>query len=247
MKNMILADVERILKKKSFWIVFIIPCILAVLYALATLGDHAGGFYFATLEVNRFVMLPNLLFGISIFLGVYGDEFRSKSMQAMIGRGISRTKIVLVKFIDSLLLTAFLYGMFMLLLFALSIVFFGGLGVLEAKAMYLSIAFCGLKMIGISSAATVVIFLTGNVPVSVMTVIVLNISSLILRGIAVFSEPLQKLRPERYFFGGIIDRIYTDLMLDQPVGVIWILTAAAYIAAAVFLSVVIFRGKELEF
>ena len=247
MKNMISADIERILRKKSFWIVFILPCIMALFYALISAGERGGSFYYAVLETDHFSPIGNMMFGLSIFLGVYADEFRSKSMQAMIGRGISRTKIVLVKFIDSVLLTVLIYGIFSLLLFVMALIFHGGIGALEAKAMYLQIALFGVKALGFSTIATVFIFLTGNVPVAMIVNVLLYISGSLLKSIAAFNDELMRVHPERYLFDGIIDRIYGDLILSLSPSPLWLILAAAYICGAICLSVLIFRSKELEF
>ena len=57
------------------------------------------------------------VFSLVVFLGVYADEFKSMTMIGVIGRGFSREKMVIVKFIDSLLLLILQTGGFALVLF----------------------------------------------------------------------------------------------------------------------------------
>src|SRR3712207_8167642 len=47
-----------------------------------------------------------LIVGIAIFLSIYGDDLKAKSMQVAIGRGMSRNGVVITKLIEVILLTA---------------------------------------------------------------------------------------------------------------------------------------------
>ena len=64
--------------------------------------DELTGFRFLTYFGNDSMVL--VLVGSVILLSVYGDELRSMAMTTLIGRGYSRTNIILAKFIDVVLL-----------------------------------------------------------------------------------------------------------------------------------------------
>ncbi|EHI70967.1 hypothetical protein ACVRY7_05020 [Streptococcus ictaluri] len=102
--NYIKADLMRIINKKSF---------------IATIGLYLAAFlalYFILfnphLTSQQFLLKTDIIpsffpvvLGVAIFLAVYHDDFKSKSMQVAIGFGISRQKIILIKFLEQALLT----------------------------------------------------------------------------------------------------------------------------------------------
>lgn len=55
-------------------------------------------------KITNYLSYFPLLIGILIFLSVYADDFKCKSMQVAIGYGFSRTKIIVSKLIECALL-----------------------------------------------------------------------------------------------------------------------------------------------
>ena len=109
MIGLIRADLRRLLGKKSFLLVLLITAVIAVITILVEKKDFYNGLVFAMnrrADVTGFIVL---VVGITSFLGIYADEFSAKSFQAVIGRGIPRNKIVLVKLIDCTVMTGLVF------------------------------------------------------------------------------------------------------------------------------------------
>ena len=102
MRSLIVSDILRILKKKTYWIVM---AIVLALTLFSQLGMIKSGFNGMTSQTTNIRNTGSTILGICIFLSVYADEFSSRSMQCMIGRGISRAKLQTAKFIDCVILT----------------------------------------------------------------------------------------------------------------------------------------------
>ncbi len=64
-----------------------------------------------------------ILVGAVILLSVYGDEVRSMAMTTLIGRGYSRTNIILAKFIDVVLLVIAVNIFYVVIALVLMLVF----------------------------------------------------------------------------------------------------------------------------
>lgn len=99
MINYIKADLLRVLTKKSR-ILFLAACVacgLAILYFSGTRAKDMYGSLFTAIS-----LMP-MLVGIVEIPVLFGDEFKARSMQMAIGRGISRRKIVNAKFVETFL------------------------------------------------------------------------------------------------------------------------------------------------
>ena len=140
MKNLIIGDIRRILCKKSMWLAFVIAIaaiVGIVMYALSFMKDSS--FVFATSVISGIVDLGAIIIGVAVFLAVYGDDFKSMSIISIIGRGNSRRKLIISKFINSVILSALLYLVLSAVVFAFSIFMEMELLPDEALAMYLGV------------------------------------------------------------------------------------------------------------
>ena len=100
MSKLIKADLRRILRKNILYI-------FTVLLAIAAIATKNGKTPGQQIDAMEAMMdgLGIILISIPVLLCVYGDEFRSGSMQIAIGRGVSRTKIIVAKFLDCVILS----------------------------------------------------------------------------------------------------------------------------------------------
>lgn len=87
MKNLISADVIRILRKPSYRILLLMSFILVAYVAIKTRFGVWDGYQYTTKQYTMLGIAGELLLGIMIYLSVYADEFTSNSMQILIGRG----------------------------------------------------------------------------------------------------------------------------------------------------------------
>ena len=99
MIRVIRADIRRILKKVMFYIICLIGYLIMFTIKKAdTAIDHIE------LIKIAMVLIGSALFPIAVFIFVYGDEFKAGVIHSIIGRGMSRAKIVTAKYIDCLIL-----------------------------------------------------------------------------------------------------------------------------------------------
>ncbi len=112
-----------------------------------------------------------LLISIPIFLGVYSDEVSSHSMQCIIGRGLTRKKILWAKLIDCVLITTIVFVIYM----GLQALILPSSGVsFSSKQMHAYIAYgliCILKIVGASTFSMMLLFITNAMPVGIIGVI----------------------------------------------------------------------------
>ena len=103
MRNVIRADIERIIRKPSFLCIIALTLIFLATRKSADVAEEQIEYikeYFNTL----------LLFAVSIpvFLSIYSDDIKSGSVISLIGNGLSRKKVILAKLIDvTAVLTAY--------------------------------------------------------------------------------------------------------------------------------------------
>ena len=84
---------------------YICPLILFALFVYGLFQSPVEyDSYYDSLDMQLDYLYPFLVL-LPIFTCVYGDELKSGTMITAIGRGLSRTKVILAKFIDTLVLS----------------------------------------------------------------------------------------------------------------------------------------------
>lgn len=249
MRNYILADIKRICHKKSF------P---------ATAGAYTGLFlimifiYFNpsfttgayVAKTTAFLSFFPLFVGLIVFLSVYYDDFKSKSMQIAIGYGMPRYKVVLSKVVESfilLLAIIFVVGITILIIPAVSGMTLSGAQVAELIA---SVIVEALRTIGYICISAIPVFYTQNaVNGTILFVLLSSKSVMILLTMMSGQDILVNL------MGDLTQYLYTSMLYSTrnmfvqtgTVNVMLFVSLAFYIVLPVILSVLGFRKKELEF
>ena len=148
MRRIVLTDLRRALKKKSFIIctslvivLMIIITIVAVVKPASLVGsDETSGKALAFLNniSIAFSMIPFLV-GIPVFQTVFSDDFKSRTMQMAIGRGMSRRRLILARFYEVIALLAEVCVILTVITVVTGLVLgatFGGLGVVIGKLWF---------------------------------------------------------------------------------------------------------------
>lgn len=161
MSNYIAADIRRVLHKQSFLgalgaFVALFAGMVFVYFNLAFTAEM----YVA--KTTSFLSFFPLAAGLFVFMAVYADDFKCRSMQVAIGYGISRQRIVLGKLVESMLLllcAAAIMGVFVM-------VTPGVLG-LEPNARNLAVLVFTilaemLRALGYAALASVAVFFSQN-------------------------------------------------------------------------------------
>lgn len=249
MRNYILADIRRICHKKSF---------------LATAGAYIGLFlimifiYFnpsftPAAYVAKTVTFLNffpLFVGLIVFLSVYYDDFKSKSMQIAIGYGMPRYKVVLSKVVESTLLlfvTVFFVGIIILLVPAALGIALSGTQAVELIASIIAEA---LRAIGYICMSAIPVFYTQNsVNGTILFVLFSSKTVMILLTMILGQDILVNLAGDltQYLYTSMLYSTRNMLMQTGTVNIILFAAFALYIVLPVILSVICFRKKELEF
>ena len=110
MRRLVFTDLFRAQKKKSYVIMMglvvaliIIVAIIAFVWPSKAAEESGKAERFQTLNNIVTTFIPFLV-GIPVFQAVFTDDFKSRTMQTAIGRGISRSRLVLSRFLEACML-----------------------------------------------------------------------------------------------------------------------------------------------
>lgn len=249
MKNYILADLQRILKKKSFLLVFLIFIVSFFLLMFVISNSTFTGDQYAN-YTGIFINFFPIFAGIPLFISVYNDDFKSKSMQVAIGYGISRKKVILTKIFDIILLS-FGIGIVFGALFLLNPVLLNvSLTGANISSVIISLFGSILLIIGYTSISSILLYFTENA--------VLGIVAFILLASGTVSMVLGLILGQNFIantFGNIVSYLFTNSISAQMHNVLTlghptfslIPTLIVYIILPVGISMLLFEKKELEF
>ncbi len=249
MRNLVKADLHRIIRKKSFYIslLFIISFV-AIVYLWLT-EHNWNSFHYAVMQGTSTISGCMLIVGFFIYRSVYADEFKVMTIITAIGKGISRVKIVLANFIESIILILFFSCFTLLAVFVVG--WSAGLHftneetfILVINAIYIIhlyigfITFCGL-----------IIYITESIPLGTFGYLFVCI---IIPVIAVLLDQIpaiQKYHIHRYLYSGWSDRFIADMVLGMPEEAIasFLGSFIAFVGLSVFIIIKVFEKKELNF
>ncbi len=154
--RLVFTDLRRAQKKKSFIICMSVVILLMVVVAIVAFvkpvkatdisfmlsGEpNARGYSFLSNITLAFSLIP-FLTGIPVFQTVFSDDFKSRTMQTAIGRGISRRRLILARFYEAIALIIeemvifTILGLIMSMIMGASI---GGIGKMIAELWFDSI------------------------------------------------------------------------------------------------------------
>lgn len=249
MRNYILADIKRICHKKTF---------------LATAGTYIGLFFIMIFiyfnpsftassyaaKTAAFLSFFPLFVGLPVFLSVYYDDFKSRSMQIAIGYGMPRYKVILSKVTESILLlfaTVFCIGIIILIFPSILEI---ALGQSEVAELIVTVIVEALRAIGYICISAIPVFYTQNaVNGTVIFVLFSSKTVMILLTMILGQDFLVNT------VGDLTQYLYTSLLYSTcsmlvQTGTVRITLFGAlilYIVFPIMLSVIGFRKKELEF
>ena len=249
MRRLIRADIRRILKKRSVIVLFL----LALFYLCSTVvGSYVAyeqGSIVAVKSLMRRMTIPELMLGLVILFGVYADDFRSMSYSCVIGRGLTRSKLVLAKLLDTVILTVIMYGIITLVLMA-------GLRAVDcsftprlSRAFYLTILITIYKAVGYIALSSVILYVTDNIPLRTISLLLLYIVVPFSTLLFSLNAQVKALHIERLHYAGLADNAFSDFLFGSAgmgIGKL-LLGLLVYLGLVLFVTVKIFDKKELEF
>lgn len=246
MISLMRADLRRILNKRSFQIVLGLTAALALSFVIMDRMNFWNGFVFAVNRINSLESTIPLIIGLALFIGVYADEFQSKALQAAIGRGLPRRRLILVKIIDCTVLTAGIFLCFFVFFVLLGLILGAHMTPEDLKILALSTVSGAYTVILCTPLAAVILYATDNTALAVFAELILIaiipfVLQLFGRVLLIYDFHL-----DTFYITGFADGFFADMMLRGG-GILRLLVGAVlYLGLAYLLSWLVFRKKELD-
>ena len=248
MKSLIFADVKRILRKPTYWIVLGICLLISLFWTIQSKGSGGlSGFSFASSQATSLKTM-NLFIGIAIYVSVYADEFSSNSMQCLIGRGISRKRLLIAKFINCVIITFISYGIYTLFITTTGLIMGAKMKAAESSFLYSSVLTNAFTVLGYATISMIILFWSKNVAYATLVdAFLLFAGDTILSGLNVI--PVINLwHIERHVFSQALECAKVDLLLTGGTAIFTMFWHVAKICViSLILAYLLFRKKELDF
>ncbi len=248
MRRLIRADLRRVMRKKSI-VVFMVLMMLYLSAKILLNYDDSRIPYVAVRGLLDSISGVELIIGLLIFVAIYSDDFRAMSYVTAIGRGIPRFKIIIAKLLDIVLLSVWLYGIiavfFTWALNMMGCVFSDTLAAAWFGTFLLSV----YRTVGYIALASMVIYITGNIPLGTIVLVLLYIALPFSANLLALNENLTNLHIDRFHYAGIADNALTDIMFGSYFSAIIKLAIGIVIdmGAVLIVTGILFEKRELDF
>lgn len=246
MRKLIMADLRRILKKPVFLAAFLLMTLVEIIMLFRNLGKGYNDDYAFFVAATTLINFGTLVFSLSALIEVYSDEFRSQVYIAAIGRGLSRTKFVIAKFIDCMVLLAVQYAAS-----GVAVVICGAVTGHVLRGQLLAIYLFTMVSQGSSALITMALasvfaFMTLKMPTTLAAFIVFSFIGQLIGGIG--DIVVLRVFFDRYYYFALNESALSDFMLGScSHGIIMtIVTFMVYCGISLGFSSLIFRKKELS-
>ncbi|MCR5544307.1 MAG: hypothetical protein K6F55_09200 [Eubacterium sp.] len=247
MRNCIKADTLRVQRKKSYIIMTSIILLLFIVACIVSRASGSKGPERFELIINGVMNFSSLLLGIPVFSAVLGDDFRSKSMQTAIGRGLSREKLILARLFEIVIIVVEAYIIFYLGILILGLI--GGVPMSQIGDLIVNISKGIFVIIGFTSVSMIFVYLTQNGTLGLVFYILLgaNVFDLLIT----LSSLLPGLRNTDinigdYAISGMVGNAFYASSFGK--GLIWMIAfLVCWVALPTFIAIQIFKKKELDF
>lgn len=249
MNNYILADIKRIFHKSSFLSTFAIYMglflIMIFIYFNPTFTSDAY-----VVKTKTFLNFFSLFIGLLVFLSVYYDDFKSKSMQVAIGYGIPRYKVVLSKFIEVVLLLLISAFFICIVILIVPTVLKLSLNSTQITDLVFSVIIEVLKSIGYICISAIPVFYTQNaVGGTIFYVLLSSRTIMILLSMILGQSFLTNTVGDltQYLYTQQLYNVHSRFIQTGTISISLLLAIIIYVLLPVLLSIFSFNKRELEF
>jgi ABC-type transport system involved in multi-copper enzyme maturation permease subunit len=243
MRNLLRADLKRIFRVGLIYI----GLLLALIYiSYAVLGgiinDGSIGLIngvqkaLSGAPIALFIVFPT-------FYAVFAHELSSKSMQTVLGHGITRNKLIIAKLLDATILLLCLY----LIIIAAALIVINTesaivLSPQQQASLIIYIILRWLRHFGYIVFSAMIMYISGSTVLGIIACIAFAaIFKLVFNIVEFFSS----LSLYDYTFDGLLDWAYTKVEVGAAP---WeLLPAICYLLAALLITTYFFRRKEFDF
>lgn len=242
------ADFYRVLHRIPRWIMLAIFWYAVVNAGLAGMGSEEG-----LIAANSVSSISALLIYSPVVLGfielifIYGDDFKAKTMQVAIGTGISRKRIVNIKWVEAMILVGLdLLGSFVLVMLA-GLIFrigYSGDHILQVFGM----CFCAFfKTTAYLGVVMIIMFLSQGTTFALILYLLMSPGLLNkLMGLVAKIKVIKRFHIDNYTLTSCLDVFSARIALGT---IHWpaLIGIIIYMVVCFYLTVLVFRRRELEF
>jgi ABC-type transport system involved in multi-copper enzyme maturation permease subunit len=186
--------------------------------------------------ISLFIVFPT-------FYAVFAHELSSKSMQTVLGHGITRNKLIIAKLLDAAILLLCLY----LIIIAAALIVINTesaivLSPQQQASLIIYIILRWLRHFGYIVFSAMIMYISGSTVLGIIACIAFAaIFKLVFNIVEFFSS----LSLYDYTFDGLLDWAYTKVEVGAAP---WeLLPAICYLLAALLITTYFFRRKEFDF
>jgi ABC-type transport system involved in multi-copper enzyme maturation permease subunit len=244
------ADFRRILSSKVFWVI-VVFCIAIYPFGLSIVGgSHDPGDVFEVMGVAQ--LMSMIILGLGMYFVIYVQDVSAGALRVAIGHGLGRSKIVLVKFVESVVstavLSAILYVWYRFLPEAMG---WAAAPEISQGALNLTVNLA-LSMVLFSAFASIWIFARQQ-SIGALVIFFLFVSQLLdqllqeLFRLDIFDQHVPTIG--MYTPNNVINALASPYSLDTTgtANTLQIVMFFVYLVVAIALSMGLFHKKELEF
>ena len=235
MINLIRADLRGVLRRPTLYIFAGLMLLFAILGGLSS-----DAMEMMNIEKNDTAYLVAIMASVPILITLYGDDFRSGSMITVIGRGVSRTKLLVAKLITSSILLFGFYVLAFIEFFVFHTFLLNAYYSPKQTALTVLMIFLGwFRNVALFAFASILMYALWNVAAGIVTILGL-IAFLRILLMAVNKE-------------GTIYNLTTDGMIDKGYSAVMtgnfpyqFIIVVVYVVAFIVIGSLFFKRKELD-
>lgn len=243
MRNLLRADLKRIFRVGLIYA----GLLLALIYISYTVLEgvvNDGSIGLINGVQKSLSGTPMALFIVfPTFYAVFAHELSSKSMQTVLGHGITRDKLIIAKLLDAAILLLCLY--LVIIVAALIVIKTESAIVLSPQQQVNLIIFILLRWLrhfGYIVFSAMIMYISGSTVLGIIACIAFTVVFKLVFNIVEFFSSLSLYD---YTFDGMLDWAYTGIEVGAAP---WqLLPAACYLLAALAITTYFFRRKEFDF
>ena len=243
MRNLLRADLKRIFRVGLIYV----GLLLALIYISYTVlegvvNDGSIGLIngvqksLSGAPIALFIVFPT-------FYAVFAHELSSKSMQTVLGHGITRNKLIIAKLLDAAILLLCLY--LAIIVAALIVINTESAIVLSRQQqvnLIIYIILRWLRHFGYIVFSAMIMYISGSTVLGIIACIAFTVVFKLVFNIVEFFSSLSLYD---YTFDGLLDWAYTGIEVGAAP---WqLLPAVCYLFAALAITTYFFRRKEFDF
>ena len=243
MRNLLRADLKRIFRVGLIYA----GLLLALIYISYTVLEgvvNDGSIGLINGVQKSLSGAPMALFIVfPTFYAVFVHELSSKSMQTVLGHGITRDKLIIAKLLDAAIVLLCLY--LVIITVALIVINTGSAIVLSPQQQVNLIIFILLRWLrhfGYIVFSAMIMYISGSTVLGIIACIAFTVVFKLVFNIVEFFSSLSLYD---YTFDGMLDWAYTGIEVGAAP---WqLLPSACYLLAALAITTYFFRSKEFDF